>query len=83
MIVMRSSSDTPKDEWRKITLDRARAMSPAMERHGVKIGFELRVDKLRMARSNQPCSSSTCCGVSASIASLIYWIVFKPMEYTE
>jgi sugar phosphate isomerase/epimerase len=40
MIVMRSSSDTPKDEWRKITLDRARAMSPAMERHGVKIGFE-------------------------------------------
>lgn len=40
MIVMRSSSDTPKDEWRKITLDRAKAMSPAMERHGVKIGFE-------------------------------------------
>jgi sugar phosphate isomerase/epimerase len=40
MIVMRSSSDTPKDEWRKITLDRANAMSPAMERHGVKIGIE-------------------------------------------
>lgn len=40
MIVMRSSSDTPKADWRKITLDRAKAMSPAMERHGVKIGFE-------------------------------------------
>jgi len=40
MIVMRSSSDSPKDEWRKITLDRARAMSAAMERHGVKIGVE-------------------------------------------
>jgi sugar phosphate isomerase/epimerase len=40
MVVMRSSSDTPKDEWRKITLDRARAMSESMERHQVKIGFE-------------------------------------------
>jgi len=40
MVVMRSSSDTPKDEWRKITLDRARAMSASLERHKVKMGFE-------------------------------------------
>jgi sugar phosphate isomerase/epimerase len=40
MIVMRSSSDTPKEEWRKITLERAKAMSEAMERHGVKVGVE-------------------------------------------
>lgn len=39
-LVMRSSSDTPKDEWRKITLDRARAMSVSMERHQVKMAFE-------------------------------------------
>lgn len=52
MIVMRSSSDVPKDEWRKITLDRARAMSPAMERHGVKIGVEFFGPK--NARSQSP-----------------------------
>jgi sugar phosphate isomerase/epimerase len=39
-LVMRSSSDTPKDDWRKITLDRAKAMSVSMERHRVQIGFE-------------------------------------------
>jgi len=38
------------------------ATDAVVDAPGVKIGFELRVDTLRMARSNQPCSSSTCCG---------------------
>jgi sugar phosphate isomerase/epimerase len=40
LIVMQTSSDTPKDEYRKIALDRARAMSEVMNRYKVRVGLE-------------------------------------------
>ena len=40
MFRLNSSAAIPKDEWRKIALDRARAMSVVMERHQVKMGIE-------------------------------------------
>ncbi len=40
MFRMNSSMDVPKDEWRKISLGRARAMSQVMDRHNVRVGIE-------------------------------------------
>ena len=40
MTVMYTSSDTPKDEMRKIALDRARAMGEVLARHKLRLGIE-------------------------------------------
>lgn len=40
MFRMNSSFDIPKDEFRRIALDRARTMSEVMDRHGVQVGIE-------------------------------------------
>ncbi len=40
MATMSSSSDTPKEEWRKIVLGRMRAMSPILERHKIRVAVE-------------------------------------------
>lgn len=40
MFRLNSSAAIPKDEWRKMALDRARAMSVIMDRHQVKMGIE-------------------------------------------
>jgi len=40
MLVMPPSADTPKDELRKIALDRAQAMSEVLNRHKIRVGIE-------------------------------------------
>jgi len=40
MLVMPPSTDTPKDELRKIALDRAQAMSEVLNRHKIRVGIE-------------------------------------------
>lgn len=40
MTTILSSSDTPKEEWRKVVLGRMRAMSPILERHKIRIAVE-------------------------------------------
>lgn len=40
MLVMPPATDTPKDELRKIALDRAQAMSEVLNRHKIRIGIE-------------------------------------------
>lgn len=40
MLVMPPSTDTPKDELRKLALDRAQAMSEVLNRHNIRVGIE-------------------------------------------
>ena len=40
MLVMPPATDTPKDELRKIALDRAQAMSEVLNRHKIRVGIE-------------------------------------------
>ena len=40
MTTILSSSDMPKDEWRKIILDRMRAMSAILEKHKIRVAIE-------------------------------------------
>ena len=40
MFRMNSSMDVPKDQWRKVGLERAKAMSQVMDRHNVFMGIE-------------------------------------------
>lgn len=40
MTVALSSSDIPKEQWRKIVLDRMHAMAPTLEKHRVRVAVE-------------------------------------------